>query len=92
MNFKKNVLHPSQRVQLPKRMTVKGAVEYMKTAVDIVDWNLKRKRVIRRVGWEKFNNHHQPSDNSYVTVIDHKGLCGKTLKRNKNHKPFHELM
>lgn len=91
MNFTKNVLHPSQRVELPKRMTVNNAVEYMKTAVDIVDWNLKRRRIIRRVGWEKFNNNYVQSHDSYVTRIDLTGLCGRVLKANKNHKPFNEI-
>ena len=86
----RTTIHPSQLVQLPENPTVAQAVEYMKTSIDIVDWNLKRRRVIRAVGRDKFLNYYVPSNTSYVTQIDGLGLCPKTLKANNstNHKPF----
>lgn len=83
-----NVKHSSQLVTLPKYPSVSQAIAYMKTSIDILDWNLKRARLIRTVGKEKFNGNYIASHDSYVVQIDHKGLCGKTLKSNRNHQPF----
>ncbi len=46
----KETIHPSQLAVLPQNPTVNEAVDYMKTSIDIVDWNLKRRRVIKAVG------------------------------------------
>ena len=83
-----NAKHPSQLEILPKNPTLKQAIAYMKTSIDILDWNLKRSRVIREVGKEKFNGYYECLNDSFVVQIDHKGLCGKTLSSNKNHQPF----
>jgi len=79
-----------QIIQLPKDPTVAQAVEYMKTAQDIVDWNLKRARVIRAVGKQKFLNDWVVSNDSYVSQIDASGLVVQVLSQVKsnNHKPF----
>lgn len=78
-------IHPSQKVNLPNNPSVKEAVEYMKTSMDMLDWNLKRSRVRRAVGTQNFIDN-------YVSEIDCKGLCSKTLlkskKINQNHIPF----
>jgi len=83
-------IHPSQLAILPERPTVEQAVEYMKTSMDIVDWNLKRRRVIRAVGREAFLNNYVPSSESYAARIDGQGLIVQVLgrKESKNHKPF----
>lgn len=84
-------IHPSQTVKLPQNPTVDQAVEYMKTSIDIVDWNLKRARVIRAVGRTTFLNEYVVSDSSYVSRIDCQGLCPtvlKSTKRDKSHTPF----
>jgi hypothetical protein len=86
----RTTIHPSQLAVLPQNPTVEQAVEYMKTSMDIIDWNLKRRRVIRAVGRDVFLNHYVPSKDSYVSKIDCSGLCPRTIKGNKstNHKPF----
>lgn len=83
-------IHPSQLAVLPENPTVEQAVAYMKTSIDVVDWNLKRRRVIRAVGRETYLNNYVPSNSSYVSQIECSGLIIKTLKANstKNHKPF----
>ena len=91
MNMTTNSIHPSQLVNLPQNPTVDQAVEYMKTSMDIVDWNLKRARVIRAVGRAEFCNNYIVSGDSYVSRIDGQGLCPtvlKSTKRNKSHEPF----
>ena len=84
-------IHPSQLAKLPTNPTVAEAVAYMKTSIDIVDWNLKRARVIRAVGRTTFLNEYVVSADSYVSQIDCSGLCPsvlKSAKRRSNHKPF----
>jgi len=83
-------IHPSQLAILPENPTVEQAVEYMKTSMDILDWNLKRARVVRAVGRDAYLNHYVPDPNSYVARIDCSGLVVETLgkKESKNHKPF----
>ena len=87
-------IHPSQLVQLPTNPTVSEAVEYMKTSIDIVDWNLKRRRVKVAVGPTLWLNGFVPSNDSYVSRIDCQGLIRKVLGKAKrapkstNHKPF----
>ena len=86
-------IHPSQLAVLPTNPSVDEAVEYMKTSMDIVDWNLKRARVIRAVGRQEFLNNYIPSNDSYVAKIDTQGLIvavlGKDSKNKKSyHKPF----
>lgn len=80
-----SAVHPSQKCQLPENPTVKQAVEYMKTSMDILDWNLKRSRVKRQVGEKLFLKR-------YITRIDCEGLCPRTIKNNatlnQNHTPF----
>lgn len=72
-------IHPSQLAVLPENPTVEEAVEYMKTSMDIVDWNLKRARVKRAVGNQEFLNNYIPSNDSYVSRIDAQGLIVKVL-------------
>jgi len=95
LNLKKlkNTIHYSQLIELPENPTVDDAVRYMETAIDIVDWNLKRERIIRAVGLEKYLNYGIPSNNSYVSRIDLQGLITKVLKQNKKElrRPFYEL-
>ena len=87
-------IHPSQLVQLPSNPSVAEAVTYMKTSIDIVDWNLKRRRVKVAVGKETWLNNFVPSNESYVSKIDCQGLIrevlGKAVRAPKstNHKPF----
>jgi len=83
-------IHPSQLARLPENPSVAEAVAYMKTSMDIVDWNLKRRRVIRAVGRDTFLNNYIPSSDSYVAQIDCNGLCPSVLKSagSSNHKPF----
>ena len=84
-------IHPSQLAVLPSNPTVDQAVEYMKTSMDIVDWNLKRARVIRAVGKREFINNFIPSNDSYVAKIDCSGLIVKVLgKDNGNRKSYHK--
>lgn len=86
-----NTIHPSQLVQLPTNPTVEQAVDYMKTSIDIVDWNLKRARVIRAVGKTEFLNGYVVSADSFVSRIDGQGLCPRVLKsasKAKSHQPF----
>ncbi len=86
-----NTIHPSQLVQLPLNPSVDQAVEYMKSSIDIVDWNLKRARVIRAVGRAEFCNNYVVSKDSYVARIDGQGLCPTVLKssaKSSTHQPF----
>ena len=86
-------MHPSQLAVLPANPSVPEAVEYMKTSMDIVDWNLKRARVIRAVGKLEFINNYIVSNDSYVANIDCQGLIVKVLGKDRKatksyHKPF----
>ena len=89
-----HTIHPSQLAVLPTNPTVQEAVTYMETSIDIIDWNLKRRRIIRAIGRTAFLNDYIPSNDSYVSKIDCSGLIvkvlGKSTERNKskNHKPF----
>ncbi len=83
----KDTIHPSQLVKLPTNPTVSEAVAYMKTSIDIVDWNLKRRRVIQAVGRLKYLNGFIPSNDSYVVKIE-SGLIKQVLTGSTAHKPF----
>lgn len=84
-------IHPSQLAVLPTNPTVQEAVDYMKTSMDIVDWNLKRARVIRAVGRDKFLNNYIPSNDSYVARIDAQGLITAVLPKDpKNKRAYHK--
>ena len=83
-------IHHSQLAVLPTNPTVDQAVTYMATSMDIVDWNLKRRRVKTAVGGAEWLNNFVVSNDSYVSRIDAQGLVVKTLGRKDsgNHKPF----
>ena len=83
----KETIHPSQLAVLPQNPTVDQAVDYMKTSIDIVDWNLKRRRVIKAVGRIEYLNGYIPSNDSYVVRIE-SGLIKQVLTGSTAHKPF----
>jgi len=82
LNDSVSVIHPSQRAKLPENPTVNQAINYMKTSMDILDWNMKRARVRRAVGNNNFIKR-------YLSPIDGKGLCPLTMKKAKSIQKFH---
>jgi hypothetical protein len=87
----KTSIHPSQLAVLPANPTVDQAVAYMQTSMDIIDWNLKRRRVKMAVGQLAWLNNYVVSNDSYVSRIDAQGLIIKVLGKpatSSAHKPF----
>lgn len=86
-------IHPSQLIKLPDNPSVEECVKFISTSMDMVDWNNKRRLIMRTVGYSKFCNNGNPCAESYVAKIDCSNLAVETMKRNLKrndnvHKPF----